>query len=113
MIANADDPLVAWAAMPAPQVVWDVLSVPRAVVECMPGAKLGERLEDGSYDATVTVKFGPAKVSFKAKVALELNAAEMTGNVTSRGKDNQGGARFQTTMTFKVVEQSERRVRPY
>jgi carbon monoxide dehydrogenase subunit G len=39
-----------------------VLSDPRAVVDCVPGVKLGDRLEDGSYDATVTVKFGPAKV---------------------------------------------------
>jgi uncharacterized protein len=91
----------------APQTVWDLLSDPRAVVDCVPGATLGNQHEDGSFDAGVTVKFGPAKVSFKAKVALELNAAAMTGNVTSRGKDNQGGARFHTTMTFKVVEQSE------
>ena len=46
----------------APRIVWDVLSDPRAVVDCVPGVKLGDRLEDGSYDATVTVKFGPAKV---------------------------------------------------
>jgi hypothetical protein len=32
------------------------------VVDYVPGVKLGDRLEDGSYDATVTVKFGPAKV---------------------------------------------------
>ena len=91
----------------APKTVWDLLSDPRAVVDCVPGATLGDQHEDGSFDAGVTVKFGPAKVSFKAKVALELNAAEMTGNVTSRGKDNQGGARFHTKMTFKVVEQPE------
>ena len=91
----------------APKTVWDLLSDPRAVVDCVPGATLGDQHQDGSFDAGVTVKFGPAKVSFKAKVALELNAAEMSGNVTSRGKDNQGGARFHTTMTFKVVEQSE------
>jgi carbon monoxide dehydrogenase subunit G len=41
----------------APRIVWDVLSDPRAVVDCVPGVKLGDRLEDGSYDATVTVKF--------------------------------------------------------
>ena len=40
----------------APRIVWDVLSDPRAVVECMPGAKLGDRLEDGSYDTALTVK---------------------------------------------------------
>ena len=30
----------------APRIVWDVLSDPRTVVDCVPGAKLGDRLED-------------------------------------------------------------------
>ena len=90
----------------APRVVWDLLSDPHAVVECVPGASLGERHEDGSYDAVLTVKFGPAKVTFHARVALELDAAAMSGHVTSRGKDNQGGTRFSATMNFGVVEQA-------
>jgi carbon monoxide dehydrogenase subunit G len=53
----------------SPRVVWGILSDPRTVVECVDGAALGEQQEDGSYEATLVVKFGPAKVSFKAKVA--------------------------------------------
>jgi carbon monoxide dehydrogenase subunit G len=87
----------------APRVVWGVLSDPRAVVDCVPGAKLGDWLEDGSYDATATVKFGPAKVTFRARVALELDSTAMIGHVTSRGRDDQGGTRVKTAMTFKVV----------
>ena len=87
----------------APQIVWDVLSDPRAVVDCVPGAKLGDRLEDGSYDTTMTVKFGPVKVTFRAKVVLELDGTAMVGHVSSRGRDDQGGTRVKTTMTFKVV----------
>jgi len=87
-----------------PQTVWNLLSDPRAVVECLEGAALGERHEDGSYDASITVKFGPARVAFRATVALELDPAGRTGHVTSRGKDKQGGARFQTKMTFRVED---------
>ncbi|MGH8103454.1 MAG: SRPBCC domain-containing protein [bacterium] len=87
----------------APRIVWDVLSDPRAVVDCVPGVKLGDRLEDGSYDATLTVKFGPAKVTFRAKVVVELDGTAMVGHVSSRGRDDQGGARVKTAMTFKVV----------
>jgi carbon monoxide dehydrogenase subunit G len=87
-----------------PQVVWDLMSDPRAVVDCVPGAALGDQQEDGSYDATLVVKFGPAKVSFKAKVALEYDSAAMSGRVSSRGRDNQGGTRVKSAMTFKVVE---------
>lgn len=91
----------------APRVVWALLSDPRAVVDCVPGAALGEQLEDGSFDATMEVKFGPARIRFQARVTLELDAAAMTGHVTARGKDNQGGTRFRTTMTFGVTEQAE------
>ena len=91
----------------APRVVWDLLSDPRAVVDCVPGAALGEQQEDGSFDAALTVKFGPAKVTFHARVALELDTVAMAGHVTAKGKDKQGGTRFRATMTFKVAEQAE------
>lgn len=90
-----------------PRAVWEVLSNPRAVVECVDGATLGEQQEDGSYDATLVVKFGPARVSFKAKVALELDAATMTGSVLAKGKDGIGGTRVQSKMKFSVVGQPE------
>ena len=90
-----------------PRTVWDLLSDPQAVVECVPGATLGEKHEDGSFDGGLTVKFGPARVTFRARIELELDEAAMTGRVTSRGKDNQGGTRFTTAMSFRVVEAAE------
>lgn len=91
----------------APRVVWDLLSDPHAVVGCVPGAALGEEHEDGTFNGTLTVKFGPAKVTFRARIDLALDEAAMTGSVTARGKDNQGGTRFRSTMSFKVTEQTE------
>jgi uncharacterized protein len=73
----------------------------------VPGASLGEHHDDGSFDAGVLVKFGPAKVTFKARVGLELDPAAMSGKVSSRGKDNQGGTRFNASMTFAVSPQAE------
>jgi carbon monoxide dehydrogenase subunit G len=86
----------------SPRVVWEILADPRTVVECVDGAALGDRLEDGSYDATLVVKFGPAKVSFKAKVAVEYDPATMTGSVLARGKEGIGGTRVQSMMKFSV-----------
>ena len=65
---------------------------------------MGEQHEDGSFDANLIVKFGPAKVTFRVRFTLELDAAGMTGKVASRGKDNQGGTRVKTNMTFRVVD---------
>ena len=87
-----------------PRAVWDLLSDPNDVVNCVPGATLGEKHEDGSFDGGITVKFGPARVTFKARIELELDEAAMTGSVTARGKDTQGGTRFRATMAFNVKE---------
>lgn len=90
-----------------PRTVWGVISDPRAVVSCVPGASLGEQQEDGSLDASVTVKFGPVKVTFHARVTLELDPAAMVGHVTARGKDNQGGTRVMSTMTVEVTDEAK------
>lgn len=91
----------------SPQVVWDLLSDPHAVADCVPGAALGDEHEDGSYDSTLIVKFGPTKVTFRAKVELEFDRAAMTGRVTAKGKDKQGGTRVSATMAFRVDEQAD------
>jgi len=88
----------------APRAVWAILSDPNAVAECVPGAALGEKQEDGSYDASLVIKFGPAKVTFRASFTLELDEATLSGRVASKARDNQGGTRVKTAMNFKVVE---------
>jgi carbon monoxide dehydrogenase subunit G len=88
-----------------PEEVWKVLSDPQAVVECVKGASLGEQHEDGSYDAGLLVSFGVTKVTFKARFALELDPATLSGKVSSRGKDNQGGTRIQANMKFRIEPQ--------
>ena len=77
------------------------------MVECVKGASLGEQHEDGSYDAGLLVSFGPARVTFKARFSLELDPPTMSGKVSSRGKDNQGGTRIKADMNFSVVERSD------
>jgi carbon monoxide dehydrogenase subunit G len=82
--------------------VWALLADPRAVVECVEGASLGERLADGSYEAKLTVRFGPAKVGFAARVAIEIDGAARSGAVNARGKDGQGGTRFSSSTVYRV-----------
>jgi uncharacterized protein len=86
-----------------PLTVWELLSDPDAVVGCVPGAAIVGRQADGSLDTTLTVKFGPLRVGFQAQAALELEPERMHGRLTARGKDNQGGARFQANASFTVV----------
>ena len=90
-----------------PRAVWEVLSNPHAVVECVPGASLGELQEDGYYDAGLLVKFGPAKVTFKARFMLELDEPSMSGTVTSRGKDKSASAISNVTSSSAIPRGSE------
>ena len=62
-----------------PEAVWAVLSDPHAVVECVKGASLGEKDEEGWYDAGLLVAFGPARVTFKARFKLDLDPATLSG----------------------------------
>src|SRR6267378_4579305 len=89
--------------VPAPAVrVWEILADPYTVVECVPGAAIVGELEDGSFDTTLTVKFGPMSIAFQARAVLELDGDARTGRISARGKDKQGGARFVAAAAFEV-----------
>lgn len=89
-----------------PSTVWRLLADPYAVVGCVPGAAIVSRGEDGTLDTTLMVKSGPLSVGFQAQANLELDEAAMRGKLSARGKDKQGGARFQASATFGVAETS-------
>ncbi|WOX13838.1 SRPBCC domain-containing protein [Streptomyces sp. N50] len=92
-------------AVPSPpHRVWEIVSNPSEVVACVNGAELGEAHDDGSFDGTLVVKFGAMKVSFAARVALDLTESDHEGRLSARGKDGQGGTRFTAHATFRVTE---------
>jgi uncharacterized protein len=86
-----------------PDRVWAVLSDPHAVVGCVPGASIVGQDDDGSLDASVGVKFGPTRVSFRVKAVLDLDQAAHQGKITAQGKDGIGGTRMKSTATFGVT----------
>jgi carbon monoxide dehydrogenase subunit G len=85
-----------------PDTVWRLLADPHAVVGCVPGATILSENDDGSLEATLTVKFGPVGVTFQAHVEMDLDPEAMHGRLSARGRDKQGGARFQALATFDV-----------
>lgn len=87
----------------APDTVWQLLADPHAVVGCVPGAAIVADNDDGSFETTLTVKFGPVGVAFQARAEIELDTVARQGRLSARGRDKQGGARFQASATFGVV----------
>jgi carbon monoxide dehydrogenase subunit G len=86
-----------------PDTVWELLADPHAVVGCVPGAAIVAENDDGSLETTLTVKFGPVGVAFQAHAELDLDNAARRGRLSARGRDKQGGARFQASAQFGVA----------
>ena len=80
--------------LPVPaDVAWRLLGDVKELASCLPGAKITERLGEDRYKGTVSVKLGPATVSFKG----ELHMAELDGEtrhlrMTGRGSDAGGSS---------------------
>ena len=52
------------------EIAWEFLQNVEAVAQCMPGAKLTEQVEANHHKGTVTVKVGPATMSFKGDIEV-------------------------------------------
>jgi carbon monoxide dehydrogenase subunit G len=90
----------------SPASAWAVISDPYAVVDCVPGVAILGRNDDGTYDITLAVKFGPARIAFKGRVTMVLDEAARRGRVTALGIDSIGGTRARAAMTFEVAPRS-------
>lgn len=83
--------------------VWAVLSDPYQVINCVADAEILAENPDGTYDGKLTVRFGPMRVNFKARVELQLDPENHSGNIVAQGNDSQGGTRMRTIASFKVL----------
>jgi hypothetical protein len=73
------------------EVAWEFLQNIEAVAGCMPGAKITERLGDGRFKGTVTVKVGPATMSFRGEVEVrDIDPARMSLRLLGKGTDSTG-----------------------
>jgi hypothetical protein len=90
--------------MPASaDVTWELLQNVEGVAACMPGAKITERLGDGRYKGTVTVKVGPAMMSFRGEVETKgVDPATRALQLLAKGTDSTGSSGASMEMTARV-----------
>lgn len=73
------------------EVAWAFLQNIEAVAGCMPGAAITERTPDGGYKGTVTVRVGPATMSFRGEVQVrDIDAAAHSLRLLGKGTDSTG-----------------------
>ncbi len=85
-----------------PDQVWSFLTDPERVARCLPGAAITGKLDDHTWQGTMTVKVGPVSSSYKGKVAFEkLDPTSHTAEIVATGQDvrGKGGADLRLTST--------------
>jgi len=90
--------------MPCPvEVAWEFLQNLEAVAACMPGAKITECLDASRYKGTVTVRVGPATMSFRGEVEMkDVDAAARTLRLLGKGTDSTGSSGASMNLTARI-----------
>jgi carbon monoxide dehydrogenase subunit G len=91
--------------LPAPSdAAWALLRDIAAVATCMPGAKITERVDESHYKGTVSVKVGPASLSFRGDIEVKgMDASARTLRLFAKGTDTTGGSAASMDLTARVV----------
>jgi len=90
-------------------VAWQFLQNIEGVGNCMPGARIMERIGEKNYKGTVTVKVGPASMSFKGDIEVKsVDAATRTLHMLGKGSDTTGtsGASMDLLATVRATGQT-------
>ena len=101
------------ATIPSPpEAVWPLLRDPALVASCIPGATLSAAGEDGAYQGTVRVKFGPTVAIFRGQAKLVYDDEARRCTIEGRGIDGRGASRALAsgTVTARGAETTVLRV---
>jgi carbon monoxide dehydrogenase subunit G len=74
------------------EAVWAFMLDPHAVARCMPGAELGDVVDERTFEGTIKVKVGAVTTSYAGRVQfLEVDEAARHVSMTAEGKETGGG----------------------
>lgn len=94
-----------FTAPAAPDEVFATLMDVRGVAGCLPGASIGDDMEDGGLEATVAVKVGPIRMSYGGTVhVIERDDAARTASMRVRAREQRGQGTAEATLGLAVVE---------
>jgi uncharacterized protein len=85
------------------EVAWAFLQNLEAVAGCMPGAKITERVDAARYKGTVTVRVGPATMSFRGEVELnDVDPAARSLRLLGKGTDSTGTSGASLSLAARI-----------
>jgi carbon monoxide dehydrogenase subunit G len=86
-------------------VAWTLLQDIEAVAACMPGARITERLGDDRFKGTVSVKVGPAIMSFRGELEVrDIDPARKSLRLLGKGTDSTGTSGASMDLAARIDE---------
>jgi len=96
-----------------PAAVWSFLIDPERVASCLPGAAITGKLDEKTWQGTMSIKVGPVSSSYKGKIIFErLDEPTMTAELSGVGQDvrGRGGADLKMKSEVRQNEAGETEV---
>ena len=85
------------------ETAWQLLCDIEAVAGCMPGARITERIDEQRFKGLVSVKFGPASLSFRGEIELKsIDATSRTLVLSGKGTDSTGSSGASMDLTAQI-----------
>jgi uncharacterized protein len=82
---------------------WSLLSDPRRVATCVPGAKITEQVDEKTYKCTISVKVGPSATDYKGELEIvRLDPEKHELEILGKGQDVRGRGSASMKMTGKL-----------
>jgi uncharacterized protein len=83
--------------------VWSLLSDPRRVATCVPGAKLTDQVDEKTFNGTISVKVGPSATDYKGELQIvRLDSQNHEIEIVGKGQDVRGRGSASMKMTGKA-----------
>jgi uncharacterized protein len=87
--------------------VWAYLTDPYRVVTALPGAAVTEKVDEATYNGTITVKVGPVSARYRGTARFEkLDAAARAVEVAASGQDLSGRGGADMRMSSSLSERA-------
>jgi uncharacterized protein len=83
--------------------VWKLLSDPRRVAACVPGAKITEQVNENTYKGMINVKVGPSVTDYNGQLEIiQLDQQKHEIEMLGKGQDVKGRGSASMKMTGKL-----------
>ncbi len=87
----------------SPAIAWQFLQDVEAVAGCMPGAQLTEQVSENTHNGTVTVKLGPATMSFRGEVEVQdIDPTTQSLRLIGKGTDKSGNSGVSMNLLARI-----------